>query len=104
MGDWFDGPEGSGAIDVTAMLDSEAGKLLHEVVQCGALLSLATTSDGGALGVTVTVDGAYRREYFRNSGDLELWLSTGLDDIRDRATAARAARASAGPRRRSRPA
>jgi len=103
MGDWLDEGESGRALDVVAMLDSEAGKLLHEAVAAGALVSLSTTSDGGALGVTVTVDGRYRRQYFRNSDDLELWLSTGLPDISAAAEAARAARASGASRRRLRP-
>jgi hypothetical protein len=45
------------------------------MVGAGALVSMGTTSDGGALGVTVTVDGKWRREYFRDEDELLAWLA-----------------------------
>lgn len=61
-------------MDVRALLDSGAADVLASIVALGALVSLGTTSDGGALGVTVTVDGRWRREYFRETEALLEWL------------------------------
>jgi hypothetical protein len=96
--DWFESGSG-GTLDVGALLDSKAGELLNEIVASGALLSLGLTSDSGALGVTVTVDGRWRREYFRSADDLSAWIIGGLPDIRDAVALARAARASSAPRK-----
>lgn len=72
---WFDDGQASRAVDVPAIMDSAAPTMMWEIVQLGALLSLGTTSDGGALGVTVTLDGRWKREYFRDSEELIEWLS-----------------------------
>jgi hypothetical protein len=81
MGDWLDGGGSGSPCDARALLDSGASDLICSVVEAGALVSLGLTSDGGALGVTVTVDGRWRREYFRDSESMMLWLSDGLPDI-----------------------
>lgn len=82
MSDWFD-EGGSGArIDVPALLDSAAGSSLAELVGSGALLSLGLTRDGGALGVTVTVDGRYRRTYVRSTEELADFVSEALPAVR----------------------
>lgn len=100
MSDWFSGTSGSGSpVDVEAVMDSKAPAALWEIVQAGALLSLGTTSDGGALGVTVTVDGRWRREYVRSSEELEAWLSEALPAVR---AALASPPASSEPRTRSR--
>lgn len=99
MGDWFDGGGGS-QVDVAAVLDHQAAlDGLLEMVQAGALLSLGTTSDGGALGVTVTVDGRWRREYVRSSDDLVAWLAEAVPAVR---SAVEARPASSAPGKRSR--
>jgi len=82
MSDWFDAGGSGKAVEVAALLDTAAAEALWEVVQLGALLSLGTTSDGGALGVTITVDGRWRREYFRSAEDLESWLAEALPAVR----------------------
>lgn len=74
MTDWLDAGRSGGAVDVAAVMDSKAPELAWRVVQAGALLSFGRTSDGGALGVTVTIDGRWRREYFRDAEDLTEWL------------------------------
>lgn len=74
MSDWLDGGAGGRTVDVAALLDSKASELAWRVVQAGALLSFGRTSDGGALGVTVTIDGRWRREYFREADELVEWL------------------------------
>lgn len=99
MGDWFDAAGNGSACDVQAMLDGKGGETLIECVASGALLSLGVTSDGGALGVTVTVDGRWRREYFRDAEALAVWAGDALDATQ---TAMAARPASPGARSRSR--
>jgi hypothetical protein len=79
--DWFDEGGSGSAVDVVALLDSSAGALMWHIVDFGALLSLGKTSDGGALGITVTVDGRWRREYFRAVEPLVDWLTEALPAI-----------------------
>lgn len=99
MSDWFDESASGTQVDVVALMDSDVAVLLWEIVDLGALLSLGRTSDGGALGVTVTVDGRYRREYFRDVEALGSWLAEAVPAVRI-ATEARSA--SSGPRQRQR--
>jgi hypothetical protein len=80
MTDWFNEASG-GRVDAVALLDSESMKRLAAMVDMGALVSLSLTSDGGALGVTVTVDGRWRREYFRDPQQLELWTEEAMAPV-----------------------
>lgn len=96
---WFDEGGSGRTVDVTAMLDSKSAERLWDMVQAGALVSVGLTSDGGALGVTITVDGQWRREYFRELEQLELWTEEAVDPVIE---AAQLARASAAQRGRSR--
>jgi hypothetical protein len=98
--DWFDGGGNGRRCDVEALLDSDAGAAIHGVVALGALVSLGTTADGGALGVTITVDGRWRREYFRDVDELGLWLAEAMPAVRD-AVEASAASSGRGARKRS---
>lgn len=82
VSDWFNEGRGGSRCDVPAMLDSPAGPALAELVGDGALVSLGVTRDGGALGVTITVDGRWRREYFRTSEELVEWLGEALPAVR----------------------
>jgi hypothetical protein len=81
--DWFDGGTSGSPVDVAALFDSEAATWLMMTVQSGALVSMGTTSDGGALGVTVTLDGRWRREYFRESEPLTEWLRLAQAAVKD---------------------
>lgn len=101
MSDWFEASGAAGAVDVAALMDSGAPGVLWDLAQTGALVSVGTTSDGGALGVTITLDGRWRREYFRDSDELTSWLLGALEAVR---AAIQAPTASPGPRRRRRPA
>lgn len=80
MSDWFDGAGNGAAVDAVLLLEA-AAEPLHLIVSSGALLSLGVTSDGGALGVTVTVDGRWRREYFRHEEELLTWLAEALPAV-----------------------
>jgi len=97
---WLDEGGNGSAVDVAQLLDAQTvGSALAEIVTLGALVSIGTTSDGGALGVTVTLDGRWRRQYFRDAEDLSLWLGEAALGI---AAEVRAAPASSGPAPRSR--
>lgn len=83
MHEWFKGQGGGDAVDAAAMLDSKAANLVGSICGHGALVGLATTRDRGALGVTVTVDGAFRREYFRDVEELIAWLEVADAVVRE---------------------
>ena len=72
---WFDGSGNGSPVDVEALFDSGVPVLVGRIVQAGALVSLGTTSDGGAVAITVTLDGRWRREYFRESEPAQEWLT-----------------------------
>src|SRR5688572_5450007 len=97
--DWFDDAGRGSPVDVGALFDSKVPVLLGELVASGALVSVGTTSDGGACGITVTLDGRWRREYFRESEEAAEWLAGAIEAVR--AATARPA-ASSGSRRRTR--
>lgn len=97
MSDWFDDGGTGNEVDVAAVMDSQAPDILWAIVTSGALVSIGRTSDGGALGVTVTMDGRWRREYFRESEALTEWLAGAA-----RAVADEADRLAASPARRKR--
>jgi hypothetical protein len=80
-GDWFDGAGNGQSVDAVKILDSKAGEGVHALVGAGALVSMGLTSDGGALGVTVTVDGRWRREYFRDEDALLTWVAEALPAV-----------------------
>lgn len=99
MSDWFDEDGDGSAVDVEALMDSGVPQLLWEIVSDGALVSVGRTSDGGALGITVTMDGRWRRQYFRDSELATDWLIGARDAVR---TAAERPAASSGKGRRNR--
>lgn len=101
MPDWFDNSGRGSPVDVAAVMDSGAPECVWRLVALGALVSIGTTSDGGALGVTVTLDGRWRREYFRDSDELVSWLLEATAAVEQAAPTASPA-ASSGRRRRSR--
>lgn len=71
---WGTGKNNGSRADVTAILDSKAWEQLQLFILEGALVSMGLTSDGGALGITITVDGDWDREYFRDGEQLTLWV------------------------------
>lgn len=83
-GSWLDGGGGGSEVNVADLLaETNAAAGLADMVQAGALVSLGTTSDGGALGITVTVDGRWRREYVRTAEELGLWLAEAVPGVTD---------------------
>lgn len=97
MSDWLEEGGTGSAVDVATIMDSKAADLAWRVVQAGALLSFGRTSDGGALGVTVTIDGRWRRDYFRDAEELVDWLTGAADYAEEEAE-----RLAASPSRRKR--
>ncbi len=81
--DWFDGGGSGSPLDVAALLDSiGVQEAVHSMLSAGALVSFGCTSDRGALGITITVDGRWRREYFRDAEELRSWLGEALPAVR----------------------
>lgn len=62
---------------------------LLDMIEAGALVSMGTTSDGGALAITVTVDGRWRREYVRTADELALYLAAAVPAITEAASGSR---------------
>jgi hypothetical protein len=82
--DWFEEGGSGSPVDVQAVLDCDPIQhAISQIVAAGALVSMGITSDGGALGLTVTVDGKWRREYFRTSSDMSDWLLLALPHVLD---------------------
>lgn len=63
------------AVDVAAMLDATASERIASLVAAGCLVSIFRTSDGGALGIQVTLDGEVEKEYHRLPEELADWLA-----------------------------
>lgn len=82
MSDWFDGAGTGKPVDVLACLSDVMTEGISALVSEGALVSIGTTSDGGALSVTVTVDGRWRREYFRDEVALGAWIAEAIPAVR----------------------
>lgn len=61
-------------VDPATFLDATAAEYLASLVAAGCLVSLYRTSDGGALGCSVTLDGEQEKDYFRTPEELHEWL------------------------------
>lgn len=78
----FDGGGSGRSLDIPALLDGVGlAERLGALVSAGALVSLGATRDGGALGVTLTVDGEWVREYFRDVEALSDWMEAALPEV-----------------------
>lgn len=71
----------TGAVDVAEVMDGLGWQGVRELVEAGALVSIALTRDGGALSLTVTVDGEWERGYFRSQDELGLWIAQALPEV-----------------------
>jgi hypothetical protein len=74
-GDWFDGGGVGAHLELSELLVSSALDAIVRVAGTGALVSIGLSRDGGALAVTVTADGRWRREWFREADHLVEWLA-----------------------------
>lgn len=68
-------------VDVAKLLDSEIPTWVAGLVDGGAMVSISTTSDGGALMLQVTMDGEWTREYFRESEEAVAWLEAVHNEV-----------------------
>jgi hypothetical protein len=100
--DWFDGNGTGGSIDLAELLDGQPMQGMREIAEHGALVSMGLTSDGGAFHLTVTMDGRYRREYFRDRDTLLAWIGEAILAVSDAAPPERPSAAQRGRSRRSR--
>lgn len=62
------------SVDPATLLDATATEYIASLVQAGCLVSIYRTSDGGAMGVSVTLDGEQEKEWFREPEELASWL------------------------------
>lgn len=83
MDDFFGKQRVGMAIDLTETLDVTFLEYLRELVDAGTLVSTGTTRDGGALSLTVTFDGQWRREYMTSRDDCHSFLAEACKAIRD---------------------
>jgi hypothetical protein len=97
--DWFDGAGTGAAVSVPEIMDDLVIAGVQELVSAGALVSIGTTRDGGALALTVTVDGRWRREYFRAADETAAWIAEAIPAVRS-ANGASDASAGRAPRQR----
>jgi hypothetical protein len=77
LADWFDEGRAQGELELGPLWTPEVQDAFLECLRTGALVSVCVSRDGGALGVTVTSDGRWRREWFRSSTELSDWLAEG---------------------------
>lgn len=69
------------AVDIVNVLDATTLELLHVFVKRGALISIGTSKDGGALSVHVKAGDVKNREWFRTDEELHDWLKAGLQSL-----------------------
>lgn len=92
---WFDDGGSGSSVDVAALMDSAVIDHIAGIIAAGALVSMGTTSDGGALGITVTLDGRWKRTYVRHTEEAVDWLTAARQAVEleaDRPTASSAPR------------
>jgi hypothetical protein len=82
MSDWFEGGASRGLVNVPELMDDLVIGGIQQLVADGALVSLGLTSDGGAVGFTVTVDGRWRRDYFRHAEELVAFIAEALPAVK----------------------
>jgi hypothetical protein len=68
-------------VDLECLLDSTTLELVRELVGLGALVSLGTSRDGGALSVHVRSGEIREREWFRVDVELHDWLGEGVEAV-----------------------
>ena len=61
-------------VDPATFIDASATEYIASLVAAGCLVSIYRTSDGGALGCSVTLDGETEKEYHRVPEELVEWL------------------------------
>lgn len=78
---------GRDVVSVRDVLEGEAAQRLWAIADMGPLVSVSRSRDGGAVGVTITLDGVPEREWFRSSADAILkfdeWAGVIEDELRE---------------------
>jgi len=72
--DFFNARKTGEAVNLPDCLDATFTEFLIQLVDAGALVSVGTTRDGGALSLTVTYDGEWRREYLTSSDEIHEYM------------------------------
>jgi len=73
--DWFDDVRGSSdPIDPAVVVTGDTLGAILDVVRESAMVSVSTTRDGGAVRISVMMDGRPKAEYFRDPGNAQEWL------------------------------
>lgn len=85
-GDWFSDRSSTGEVDAADVITPAVFDHLFALLALGALVSFSKSRDGGAVAVTVTHDGEWRREWFRSSEELERWIANGVEAVTRRAS------------------
>ena len=75
--------KGAQLVDVGQLLDATTMELVQELVEMGALVSIGTSRDGGALSVHVRAGDVKNREWFRDDETLHDWLKDGVQAVRE---------------------
>lgn len=68
-------------VDLECLLDATTLELVRDLVGLGALVSIGTSRDGGALSVHVRSGEIREREWFRVDVELHDWLSEGVEAV-----------------------
>lgn len=79
---WSEGGKRKGqTVDPAALLDTGAIGVLCDLLRDGALVSFGLSRDGGSMSCTVTFDGEWDREWFRDTAELGGWLMDAQERI-----------------------
>lgn len=73
---------GKAQVNVSHLLDATTMEHLIALVELGALVSIGTSRDGGALSIHVKAGDIKNREWFRSDDELHEWLSDGVEACR----------------------
>lgn len=72
---WSGGGKRAGAVvDPATVLEPGVVGRLHELLALGALVSFGLSRDGGSMSATVTYNGEWDREWFRDPVELGAWF------------------------------
>lgn len=75
VGEWTDRTRGRGEVlDVSVLFDQGVVDALASLVRVGPLVSFGLSRDGGSASCTVTFDGAWDRQWFREAVELRQFL------------------------------
>lgn len=81
---WSQGGKRAGAvIDPAVLLEPGNVGWLQALLALGALVSFGLSRDGGSMSATVTYDGEWDREWFRDPVELGGWLSDAAGRIEE---------------------